>query len=101
MRRSTLALLAALSLVPIAALADENAPTQFNEMSIAELQARMAAGKLTSVELTRYYLTRIGRLDKDRLKTIIEVNPDAMALAQAADAERRNGIVRGPLHGIP
>ncbi len=73
------------------------------QMTVAELQALMAAGKLTSVQLTQEFLTRIQQIDQSGpgLNSVIEVNPDALALARKADAERRRGIVRGPLHGIP
>jgi amidase len=99
MRWYSLVLLMATLVFPSAAVPQE-APSRFNEATIADLQADMAAGRLTSVELTRYYLTRIGRLDQS-LKSVIELNPDAVQLAMAADAERRQGVVRGPLHGIP
>jgi amidase len=85
--------------------AQNNAPTQFNEMTIAQLQAQMAAGTLTSVELTEFYLARIAALDQNGtdggVNSVIELNPDALAIAQHADNERRRGQVRGPLHGIP
>lgn len=73
------------------------------EATIADLQAQLAAGRLTSVQLTEAYLARIAALDRagPRLNSIIELNPDALALAAERDAERRAGRVRGPLHGIP
>jgi amidase len=79
------------------------APDNFNEATIAQLQAAMASGRLSSAELTRFYLQRIGALDESgpRLNSIIELNPDAVAIAQALDAMRRRGQVLGPLHGIP
>lgn len=63
----------------------------------------MAAGSLTSQSLTRAYLDRIAQLDDagPMLNAVIEVNPAALADAEALDAERRSGRVRGPLHGIP
>src|SRR6266700_2217793 len=77
-------------------------PTQNNEKTVAQLQAEMAAGKLTSVDLTNYYITRIRTLDqKGSVNSVIELNPDALAMAKNADDLRRNGIVLGPLHGIP
>src|SRR5262245_55581781 len=81
----------------------ETAPTRFNEATVADLQSQMAAGRLTSVELTQFYLARIRLLDQKGpgLNSIIELNPDALAMAASADAERRRGVVRGPLHGIP
>ena len=85
--------------------AQGDAPTQFNEMTIAQLQALMAAGRLTSVELTQFYLERIFLLDQNGtdggVNSVIELNPDAFAMAQQADNLRAQGRVRGPLHGIP
>ena len=85
--------------------AQGDAPTQFNEMTIAQLQALMAAGRLTSVELTQFYLQRIFLLDQNGtdggVNSVIELNPDAFAMAQQADNLRAQGRVRGPLHGIP
>jgi amidase len=80
-------------------------PTQHNEATIAQLQAEMASGKLTSVELTNFYIQRVHALDQPGadhgVNSIIELNPDALALAQRADNLRKQGIVLGPLHGIP
>jgi amidase len=83
--------------------AQGNVPTQYNEATIAQLQAQMASGRLTSVELTNYYLARIRALDRgaEGVNSIIELNPDALQMAQHADRLRRNGRVLGPLHGIP
>src|SRR4051794_7234935 len=83
--------------------AQGNAPTQYNEATIAQLQARMASGRLTSVDLTNYYLARIRALDRgaEGVNSIIELNPDALQMAQHADRLRHNGRVLGPLHGIP
>ena len=78
-------------------------PTRHNEATVAQLQAEMAAGTLTSEELTEEYLARINALDSNGpgVNSIIELNPDAMAMARNADALRRHGVVLGPLHGIP
>jgi amidase len=75
----------------------------FAEATLADLQMRMAAGTLSSRELTQAYLNRIAAFDKagPRLNSVIELNPDALMLAGVADAERKSGRVRGPLHGIP
>jgi len=75
----------------------------FAETTIQELQNRMAAGQLTSRQLTAAYLKRIAQIDRagPKLNSIIELNPDALAIAEALDAERKAGKVRGPLHGIP
>ncbi len=73
------------------------------EVSIADLQAGMESGRWTAQDITRLYLDRIQQLDRagPKLRAIIETNPDAMELAAELDAERRDGNVRGPLHGIP
>ncbi|MBI3885816.1 MAG: amidase [Opitutae bacterium] len=75
----------------------------FAEATIDSLQARMAAGTLTAHELTAAYLARIAEIDRagPKLNAVIELNPDALAIADALDAERKAGHVRGPLHGIP
>lgn len=73
------------------------------EATMAELQAAMASGELTALELTRCYLARIEALDWQgpRVNSVIETNPDAEAIARDLDRERAQGHVRGPLHGIP
>src|SRR5437773_2544052 len=85
--------------------AQNNAPIKYNEMTIAELQAQMAAGTLTSVELTNFYLARIAALDQsgtdNGVNSVIELNPDALNMAEFADRLRAQGRVHGPLHGIP
>jgi amidase len=75
----------------------------YAEATISDLQAQMAAGKLTAAQLTSAYLQRIAEVDRagPRLNTVIELNPDALAIARQLDAERKAGKVRGPLHGIP
>src|SRR2546425_13116677 len=70
------------------------------EATVAHLQERMANGGLTALSLVQKYLARINVIDRD-LNSIIEINPDAEAIAKALDAERKAGHVRGPLHGIP
>jgi amidase len=72
----------------------------FVEKSILELQAAMAAGQLNSRELTQGYIRRVQSLNP-LIHSVIELNPNAMAIATQLDAERRRGTVRGPLHGIP
>ena len=73
------------------------------EASIADLQAAMTAGSLTSKKLVTEYLARIKAVDKagPNLNAIIELNPDALAIADALDRERKAKGPRGPLHGIP
>jgi amidase len=72
----------------------------FVEKSILELQAAMASGQLNSRELTHGYIRRIQSLNP-LIHSVIELNPNAIAIATQLDAERRRGFVRGPLHGIP
>lgn len=73
------------------------------EMTVDQLQAKMAAGELSSVAITKLYLKRIGTIDKKgpALNAVIELNPDAQSIAASMDAERKAGKTRGPLHGIP
>jgi amidase len=80
-----------------------SAPDTFNEATIAQLQAAMAGGRTNAVELTNFYLDRINAIDEKgpHLNSVLELNPDALSMAQAADAMRRRGMVLGPLHGIP
>ncbi len=69
--------------------------------TIPEIQALLDAGDLTSVELVTYYVDRIRRYDIDQLNSVMELNPDALADAAAADELRAAGTVLGPMHGIP
>jgi amidase len=98
------ALALALLLSPLAAHAQkDNFP--YLEATVAQLEAAMAAGTLTSEQLTRAYIQRIAQLDQGGagvgVNALIELNPDALTLARQADALRRHGKVLGPLHGIP
>ncbi|HWS67309.1 MAG TPA: amidase [Steroidobacteraceae bacterium] len=96
-------LVTALLLSPLAARAQTDDGFPFLEATVAQLQARMASGELTSVQLTRAYLERIHNLDSSAngVNAIIELNPDALAMARKADDDRSHGKVLGPLHGIP
>src|SRR5712672_714893 len=71
------------------------------EATIADLQARMQSGELTARSLTQQYLERIQAIDKRTVNAIIELNPDALQIADAVDQERRSKGATGPLHGIP
>ena len=73
---------------------------EFVEATIPELQAAMASGELSSKDLVKGYLDRIQSLNS-LLHSVIETNPNAVSIAQHLDNERRKGMVRGPLHGIP
>src|SRR5437870_12726300 len=86
------------SLVQRSALAA--AGFDFVEKSLLELQDAITAGQLTSRELTRGYTRRVQALNP-LLHSVIELNPNAIAIATQLDTERRPGHVRGPLHGIP
>jgi len=112
MRRNVLAILAIILLVPSVVVArtatfsgnwTTAAPTAYNEFTVAQLQAEMAAGRLTSVQLTQFYLDRIAALDQSgpNVNSVIELNPDALKIAQSADNRRARGKVIGPLDGIP
>ena len=82
---------------------DTTPPDALFEKPVAELRDAMQKGSLTSTALTERYLRRIEAVDKRgaTVNAVIEVNPDALAIARERDAERRSGRVRGPLHGIP
>ena len=73
------------------------------EATIAAMQDAMAARRLTAVHLAEMHLHRIAEYDEagPRVNSMIELNPDALSIAAAMDAERKAGRVRGPLHGIP
>src|SRR5438876_9688785 len=92
----------ALAVVALSARA-QAPPTNLNEKTVAQLQAMMASGQLTSVQLTQYYIDRINGLDQNGpgVNSVIELNPDALSIAANLDAMRARGKVLGPLHGIP
>ena len=73
------------------------------ELSIDDLQSRMRSGRETAQSLAQQYLARIDALDQKgpAVNAVIELNPDAAAIAAQLDAERKAGKLRGPLHGIP
>lgn len=76
---------------------------ELEEHNIADLQAAMESGRETAVSLAKKYLRRIGELDRrgPALRAVLEVNPDALAIARALDHGRKTKGPRGPLHGIP
>jgi amidase len=73
------------------------------ETTIDELQQKMKSGTYTSRMITELYLKRIEAIDKNgpKLNSVIELNPDALKIADELDRERKSGKVRGPMHGIP
>lgn len=97
---------AGLSLAGFAARTAAAGPIE-GEATIAELQAAMSGGpaqqRLTARALVEMFLERIETMDRrgPKVNSVIEVNPDALAIAAELDRERQAGRVRGPLHGIP
>jgi amidase len=78
-------------------------PFELEEATLSDLQAGMAAGRMTARSITQQYLDRIAALNLSgpALRHVLETNPDALSLADSLDQERKAGKVRGPLHGIP
>jgi len=87
----------------VTAASDGVAPFELNEVSLVVLQQGMKSGNYNSGQLVAMYLSRIEAIDRHgpALNAIIEINPDAAAIAEQLDAERRSKGPRGPLHGIP
>ena len=77
--------------------------TNMEELTISQLQERMATGRLTARALAEMCLERVDRLDRQgpAINSVIEVNPDALQIADMLDGEREERGPRGPLHGIP
>ncbi len=78
---------------------------ELEETSIAQLQEAMSSGRLGARQIAEMYLARIEEVDSPRgsvgLNAMMELNPDAIAIADQRDRERKEGFLRGPLHGIP
>ena len=83
--------------------APESPAFELNEVTIGELQDGMGSGKLTASSIAEKYLARIEAMDKQgpALNSVLELNPDALAIAHGLDKERKEKGPRGPLHGIP
>lgn len=103
---------AVLAVLAVAGCGKEAAPVDsvpppvavdLGEYDIARLQQAMQDGTLSSRRITQWYLDRIAALDDagPMLNAVIATNPDALAIADERDVERRAGKLRGPLHGIP
>ena len=105
--RRALSVVAVAFCVACRAEAPQNPPSpvefELSELSVVQLQDGMSSGRYTSRRLVELYLQRIAQIDAagPRLRSVIETNPDAIAIAEALDAERKAKGVRGPLHGIP
>jgi amidase len=99
------AVLIACAAVALSAQPQRPAPGPFDleEATVAQLQARMETGQDTSRSIVDKYLARIEAVDRNgpTLRSVLEINPDARSIADALDAERKSGRVRGPLHGVP
>jgi len=95
----------AVGLRPPSARAQAPVAAEFDlgEVSVTELQRRMETGQDTARTIAEKYLARIEVVDRTgpRINCVIETNPDALAIADQLDLERRGGKVRGPLHGVP
>jgi amidase len=78
-------------------------PFELDEITIPELQDGMKSGRFTARALAEKYLARIDEIDKrgPAVNAIIELNPDALSIADTLDQERKGKGARGPLHGIP
>src|SRR4051794_27750281 len=70
------------------------------EATIADIQKKLASGEITSVHLVNMYLYRISHFD-GAIRSVLEINPDALQIAAALDAERAAKGARSSLHGIP
>ena len=97
------------SILSLSSFAQPSNPNKNNdnfpylEATVAQLEAMMQQGKLTSEQLTKAYIQRILELDQGgpNVNAVIELNPDALDMARYADKLRRQHIILGPLHGIP
>jgi amidase len=88
---------------PVANPAPAKTEFELDELTISDLQKKMVSGEETARSLTEKYLARIEALDRrgPTLRSVLETNPEAIAIAESLDAERKVGRVRGLLHGIP
>jgi amidase len=83
--------------------ADTQPNPELEEITIADLQKQQQTGAQSSEQITQAYLARIEAIDRNgpKLNSVIELNPDALAIARQLDAERKAGKLRSPMHGIP
>lgn len=104
--RGRMTRLATLVLLSIAGAVHAQTPapeSRLEYLSVDELGKKMERGQLSAVKLVQHLQQRIDELDKNgpQINAIIELNPDALAIAESLDLERKKGNIRGPLHGIP
>ncbi len=99
--RFRLRIAALLVLAP--ACASAQTPCDITEATVDGLARAQASGACTARALVEATLARIAALDRQgpALRAVLELNPDALAIADALDRERAQGRVRGPLHGVP
>ena len=103
----TLSVLPALSagrtLAAKAAASGSVKPFEFDEATISDLQRRMKSREISAHSLTKAYLDRINEVDENgpAINSVIEVNPEALSIADALDKEHEEKGLRGPMHGIP
>jgi amidase len=102
-RRGFLTAAAAAVAATQAACQTDSRDFELDEISLADLSSGLQQGKWSTAQVTDFYLARIAAIDRGgpQLNSVIELNPDAAAVAKQLDRERRAGQVRGPLHGIP
>ena len=76
---------------------------ELEELTISAMQEAMRNGSITARKLAELYLARIDAMDKrgPAINAMIELNPDALSIADMLDRERKAGRTRGPMHGIP
>ena len=88
---------------PAASAGSEVPPFEFDEVTVDDLQSMMESGEHTARSIAQAYIDRIEAMDRQgpELRSMIEINPDALEIADELDAERRANGARGPLHGIP
>ena len=103
MRRSLLLVVTLLVAAVPAAQPPAPAPFDLEEATIAQLQERMQSGRATARSLAAQYIARIEAVDRGgpALRSVLELNPDALDVADRLDAERSTRGPRGPLHGVP
>src|SRR5689334_14246603 len=103
MKRLSLACVVAGVLVAAAPARAADPPIDLERLTVADASSKMAAGQLTSVQLTRAYINRIAAVNSrgPGLNAVRILNPRALSDAALLDLERATGRVRGPLHGVP